>query len=116
MNDNHDYIGACGLDCGACDILAAADDLQIAEGIAQWFRKERSLDLDPRDIGCGGCRGTRNGHWSPGCWILKCCVDDKGLEYCSECDSFPCDKLREWSEKNERYGRALERLRQMRQE
>ena len=34
-------------------------------------------------------------HWSPDCWILECCVDKKKLEFCYECEDFPCDKLTE---------------------
>jgi hypothetical protein len=28
---------------------------------------------------CISCRGNRATHWSADCQILKCCVDDKGL-------------------------------------
>jgi hypothetical protein len=53
-------------------------------------------------------------HWSADCWILQCCVDKKGLEFCSDCDEFPCEKLVEWSKGCEGYGKALERLKEMR--
>jgi hypothetical protein len=65
---------------------------------------------------CKGCHGDRSIHWSSDCWILKCCVDDHGLEHCSECDTFPCDRLVEWSGGNDSYTSALQRLRRMRRE
>ena len=62
---------------------------------------------------CDGCRGDRAKHWSASCWILKCCVDDKGLEFCNKCEDFPCQKLEEWAGKSSRYTVALNRLKDM---
>jgi len=61
-----------------------------------------------------GCHGDRSLHWSPDCWILQCCVDEKGLRYCYECHVFPCERLREWAGQNEGYAQALERSQRMR--
>jgi hypothetical protein len=85
----------------------------MAQKVADWFKKERNEDVKPEEIGCLGCKGDRTNHWSPDCWILKCCVDDWGLAFCSECDQFPCQKLQQWSEGSERYGEALSRLKGM---
>ena len=62
---------------------------------------------------CLGCRGDRSAHWAESCWILKCCVDNKGLEYCYECELFPCARLSEWAEERNQYAEALKRLQQM---
>lgn len=109
----NEIIAVCGLNCSDCDIYKAADSPELAEGIVKWFKKNRNVKLNAMDIRCGGCRGKRDEHWSSDCWILKCCVDEKGLEYCSECDDFPCDKLLEWSKESEGYARALNRLKSM---
>lgn len=45
---------------------------------------------------CGKCRGDLEVHWSPDCRFLPCATD-KGLQYCSECDGFPCEKLEEFA-------------------
>jgi len=50
---------------------------RIAPQIADWFRKERKIEVRPKDIHCMGCRGSKVKHWSLGCWILKNCVDKK---------------------------------------
>ena len=47
--------------------------------------------------------------WSPDCWIRKC-TSEQGLAYCSECNKFPCEKYLEWSEKDEGYNQAYQRL------
>ena len=116
-------IAVCGLDCGSCEILRVQADPEAAKSVADWFRKmgwigegEGIEDVVKKAPYCLGCRGDRSVHWSPDCWILKCCVDDKGLDHCSECDEFPCEKLSEWSKKNEGYSRAFERLKRMRNE
>ncbi len=116
-------IAVCGLDCGSCDISRVSTDPEAAKSVTEWFREmgwieegEEVDDVVGRAPYCMGCRGDRAVHWSPDCWILKCCVDDKGLEHCSECDAFPCQELKEWSKKNEGYSRAFERLMRMRKE
>jgi len=106
-------IAACGLNCTECDIRLATDDPEIAQQTADWFDRELGIKLKVEDIRCEGCKGDRARHWSADCWILKCCVDDKGLEFCDECEDFPCQQLNEWASGSERYSDALERLREM---
>lgn len=109
-------IAVCGLECHKCDIREATNDPKVAGEIVDWFKKELNQAVKPEDIHCMGCKGDRAKHWSADCWILRCCVDDKGLEYCYECDEFPCQKLTQWSKSSERYKEALDRLRRMGQE
>lgn len=106
-------IAACGLVCTGCDMMVAPDDPELAKKIAEWFKKELDEDVKPEDIHCSGCHGDREKHWSPDCWILLCCVDEKGLDNCSECEGFACEKLTEWALQNDGYGAALERLKSM---
>jgi hypothetical protein len=113
-----DMVAACGLDCGVCDIRLVRTDPGSARRIVAWFRlmgwlqPEEGLDeLVARDMYCHGCRGRRDVHWSPNCWILRCCVDDKQLASCAECGSFPCRRLRAWAQETERHQQALARLR-----
>jgi len=54
-------------------------------------------------------------HWSADCWILKCCVDDKGLQFCYQCDGFPCERLSGRANESKRYDQALYRLHRMRE-
>jgi hypothetical protein len=107
-------IAACGLDCTDCDMRQATTNPELQRTIARWFKEKRNRDVKPEEIHCTWCKGDRSGHWSADCWILKCCVDGKGLHYCSECPQFPCPPLGEWSRQNDRYGRAYARLLAMR--
>ena len=72
-----------------------------------------------RDMYCKGCKKDRTVHWgvdddgTVSCWILACCVDEKGLEFCSDCGEFPCDRLVDWSKQNDGYSEAFQRLASM---
>lgn len=114
-------IAVCGLDCTACPLRKASFDVEAAQSLVEWFRELGLLKKDEgvsevmeRGPYCQGCRGDRSVHWSPDCWILKCCVDGKGIEFCYECEVFPCEQLSEWAGKEDAYTEALNRLRTMR--
>ena len=64
MDDELITAGACGRYCGACEFYG---------------------------VECEGC-GARGGapFWGE-CGIYRCCVEECGLEFCGECDEFPCD-------------------------
>jgi len=111
----------CGLDCGSCDIRRVPFDAEAAQRVVAWFQKRGWLEegegvsqVLQRSMYCKGCHGDRSVHWSPDCWILKCCVDEKGLKYCSECEDFPCERLAERAKESTRYAEGLERLQRMR--
>jgi hypothetical protein len=120
---NGPMIAVCGIDCTNCPLLRASQgDEEAAEHLAAWWRNEGWLDegegADEVLAGgphCLGCLGDRDAHWSANCWILTCCVDDHGLDSCHKCDDFACERLVEWAGQNDRYGAALNRLRQMRE-
>lgn len=117
-----EIIAVCGLDCGPCDIRRAPNEPKAAERIVAWFRKEGWLkqnegitEVIERGMYCKGCHGNRSVHWSPDCWILKCCVDDKGHEFCYQCNEFPCERLSERARQSDHYNRALDRLKKMKE-
>ena len=116
-----DEIAACGLLCGPCPIRRIPFDAKAASDVVSWYRKEGWLkreegltEILERSMYCKGCHGDRSIHWDAECWILRCAVDEKGLRNCSECDAFPCNRLKEWSEQGGQYGQALKRLQNMR--
>jgi len=122
-HDEHMETAVCGLDCGSCTIRKLPFDADAAAEVVAWFKKEGWLEENEgvaeaieRSMYCKGCHGDRSVHWSFDCWILMCCVDDRGLSHCSECDTFPCDRLVKWASENESYGEALQQLRKMRSE
>jgi hypothetical protein len=115
MPEEDRLIAVCGLVCEGCDMMEATTNPELAQKIADWFKRERNEDVAAEQIRCAGCKGDRDLHWSADCWILLCCVDQKGLDFCYDCEEFPCDRLGAWGEQNDRYGEALERLKRMQQ-
>jgi len=113
--EKNQLIAVCGLNCRECQIFQASDNLEIAKAIADWFKKERDIEVKIEDIRCEGCKGDRPKHWSPDCQILKCCVDEKGLQFCFQCKDFPCEMLTEWAKGGERYREAIEQLKRMKE-
>jgi hypothetical protein len=114
-------IAVCGLDCGGCEIRRAPFDEAAAAIAIAWFREMQWLteedgieEVIERGMYCEGCRGDRMRHWSADCQILICCVDERHLEFCSECDDFPCALLTDRARDNRSYADGLQRLREMR--
>jgi hypothetical protein len=111
-------LAACGLDCGSCEIRLAPTDEAAAEVVVAWFRSQGWLaecegmgQVIERQMYCTGCLGSRETHWSADCWILHCCVDERGHSNCTQCELFPCPRLIDWAGQNESYAAALARLR-----
>jgi hypothetical protein len=113
-------IAACGLVCSDCDIFKVPTDAMAAENVVKWFKTEGWIKqsegvsvIIEKGMYCKTCLGDRSLHWNPECWILLCCVDQHGLENCSQCADFLCKKLMERAESNSRYTAALNRLKVM---
>jgi hypothetical protein len=113
MAEHNQLTGACGYDCRECGIFRAPNNPSVAHEIVERFKKQRGTEIRPQDIHCLGCKGDRAKHWNPECWILECCVDRKGLEFCYQCQDFPCSRLNEWAKGDGRYEKALSQLKEM---
>lgn len=116
-----EMMGACGLDCGTCEIRQAPHDAEAAGVVVRWFQEMGWLDEDEditevieRGMYCTGCRGDRSLHWSPDCPILLCCVDERHLEHCGQCEGFVCETLEAFANDGQaQHGEAVERLRRI---
>lgn len=108
----------CGLICKECSLFLIPSDKRAANEVLKWFKKEGCIlevqsieDIIKNGDYCEGCRSSREKlHWSPDCPILKCCLDIKNLENCSECEDFPCDEYREWIGNIKSHKKAYDRL------
>lgn len=124
MQTEERMIAVCGLDCAECGLYKASlGDVDAAQSLVGWWKDEGWLKEDEgvdevlaRGPHCLGCLGDRSKHWAAECWILTCCVDQKGLTSCHECDDFACDRLEKRAAENEGDAKALDRLRGMRGE
>jgi len=90
-------ISVCGLNCAKCDIyLASHGNEKLRNEIIEWFKKERNKTIKPEQVRCEGCRGTLGTHWSSDCKMMLCAKNRK-LQYCFECEDFPCTSVNEFS-------------------
>jgi hypothetical protein len=48
--------------------------------------------LSSRPKSCAGCRFGGGWSWWRDCPVRDCCIE-RGLEFCYQCDEFPCDRL-----------------------
>ena len=63
-------IACCGIDCGLCPI-------HYTKGPSR----------------CPGCCGPNFFHTHPSCSFITCCVKEKNLEVCAQCEEYPCPKF-----------------------
>lgn len=87
---------SCGIDCFNCEVYEKNITPEFQQHLASVFGK------NPEDISCQGCRVS-------GCILTngKCatkdCASDKNLDFCYECQSFPCQNLMPVSDGAEKY-------------
>ena len=97
----------CGKDCFNCPMYTGEENKANREA----FFKSRNIPLDK--FQCKGCRDN-NGYCEglkilgidPNCKMYQC-IQNKGVEFCYECDEFPCDRLQPLSDRAERVPHAL---------
>lgn len=77
--------GYCGLYCGACPRFLASENDTLEQLAAE---KNTTPDL----IRCHGCKSAVVSGWCAIC-NLKQCARSKGLEFCDDCDQYPCADL-----------------------
>ncbi len=88
--DNANLVAVCGLYCGACPVFKAREDRALAERIAQ------NMGIPVERASCLGCRaekGRIKHMGEPMCPTYQCCVEQRGLQFCYQCQDFPCLKL-----------------------
>ena len=115
------HIAACGMDCNACPIPKIHTNINKARKWIKQFRdwkvindNEGAEEIMAKGPYCINCQADQSVHWSADCWILKCCVDDKKLNNCSECQNFPCEKLSEHFNKSKHHQYCQNNLTELR--
>lgn len=78
----------CGLYCGSCTVFMAVKNKTINKLAEEWQK-------DADDIICYGCKSQKVAEFCRTC-ALKTCAAAKGVEFCIECDDFPCQPLEDF--------------------
>jgi hypothetical protein len=86
-NERINLVAPCGIDCGTCELYLCNDNQQLlAYLIAKGIPKEK--------LPCAGCRDIKGN-----CPVIgsQCasyvCVTEKNVDFCFDCNDFPCSKL-----------------------
>ena len=89
MEIRKEWLAPCGLYCGACAILMAHrdDNRKLKERLAPLF------GVSPEGIRCEGCLSEEVFDFCTTC-AIKSCAAQNGLEGCHQCNSFPCEHIR----------------------
>lgn len=101
MPDYFELTSPCGLDCFNCPIHEDNITDQIRNHLA------KQLEIQSEIIDCKGCREQ------PGCSIPheECatlnCVNQRALEFCYECEEFPCSLLQPCADGADRFPHNL---------
>ena len=85
-------IGYCGYNCYLC--AARSDDLKIRKKLVEAWRKYLGHEMyTPENVACKGCKSEGNIIADKHC-RARPCAQEKGLDSCSQCDDFACEKIR----------------------
>jgi len=97
FSDEKNLIAPCGNFCGSCALYrcAAMGDTEGQRRLAEHFSKGfPQYHSEPEGMVCIPCGENFDRCWSPDCEVYICCVKEERLDFCYECDDFPCEKLR----------------------
>ena len=95
MNERVNLVAPCGIDCGICELYTCRDNQELFDHFVS-----RGISKDK--IPCNGCRPIEGKcPMMPETCETYTCVSQKGINFCSECNEFPCVNLHPASDRAE---------------
>ena len=84
----------CGLFCPACTLYIGTTEKE-----PQRFRAVAKVyNTPPEAWECYGCRSEKRSYFCKNKCKMVNCAQEKGIDFCVECEEYPCDDLREFKE------------------
>ncbi len=101
--DYFNMTAPCGLDCFNCTFYLAYENLEAMNQVKAWSKE---LDIPVETMLCHGCR-SHDGQIPLQKHLFgerhRCaayeCSKSKDLNFCGECEDFPCDNLHPYADK-----------------
>ncbi len=81
----------CGLFCPACSAY-----IGTTEDPARLQMLSARLGRRADELACNGCRSDKLSFFCKEMCVMKPCAEKKGVDFCSECDEYPCEALRKF--------------------
>ena len=79
----------CGLFCPSCTVfIGTSEDPERLRMIAERFQKP------VKEAKCQGCRTEKRCFYCREICIMSKCALERGIEFCGECDDYPCKDLK----------------------
>ncbi len=108
---NINLVSACGLYCGACGIYIATQENDTDKILHYAMVLNQSYD----DTLCDGCSSNRKSeHCSKLCNFIDC-KQKKEVNFCTDCNEFPCQALQEFKSKMPHRGEIIDSLNRMKE-
>jgi len=79
----------CGLFCPACTVfIGTREEPDRLKAIAERFQQP------VEEVMCDGCRSDKRCFYCRDKCMMSKCAHEKGVEFCGECNEYPCEDLR----------------------
>ena len=83
----------CGLFCPSCTVyIGTKEDPKRLKAIAERYQ------LPIKEWECEGCRSEKRSYYCKNICKMAPCAEKKGVEFCGECDEYPCMEIRKFQE------------------
>jgi len=79
------YDAYCGLYCRSCVLFDATLNGTITEMATK-------MNMKVEDVECHGCKSDKVFYYCREC-VLKKCAKSKNIDFCIQCDDYPCEEL-----------------------
>lgn len=92
MNPDKKLAAVCGLFCPACTLYIGTTENEPhrLEAVSKIY------GTAAEDWACHGCRSDKRSYFCQNKCKMVDCAKEKGIDFCGECDEYPCDELREF--------------------
>lgn len=95
----------CTLDCSGCPLFKTENknySLKEKESIARNWSELMGVEISTDELHCEGCKSGNLFVHCVECRFRDCC-EEKGVEFCSDCEDYPCTDISnftQWFELN----------------
>lgn len=108
---NKEHAAVCGLFCRSCPtFIGTFDD---PEGLAKLAEQ---IGTPVEKMRCEGCRSEKKNDYCKTTCKLDACALEKGIDFCSECNEFPCEEFKSFEAVGAHRieaGRSLKRIKEV---
>jgi len=92
-------IAFCGIYCSECPVYLVTQNNSniMREKVLKLWSKQYNMELSIEDINCQGCKTDGNQLFvhCKKC-AIRSCAQNKEIDFCIECDAYPCKQIEDF--------------------